>query len=369
MGKSLYKDTLSLLKKASKIAPEGNHLRRLQVLTGMICSCMRTRSSSLEGISTCPSSSSKDVESNIRQSKRWLSSKWTDWDSFFAPFAERMLASLAKKGELVLVVDGSTTAGGCITLMLSVIWGEYAIPVAWITKKGKKGHFKESVHLDLVRCAKKVLPDGCRVVLLGDGEFDGLELRELCKEFHWEFVLRTSTDRQVDCGGENIGSLGSIPRLQDNESVFLESACDGDNAVFWLADGFKDPILLLTNMDLGEMACEYYRKRFKIETLFKQLKSAGFNLHKSKIKNPERVRNLIIVVAFAFIFTFCIGVILKADPPKNTGKFARKDRLKSMSPITLAQKCIKKAKKTAKIIFSDFSKNWEPLFSQNKVYG
>jgi hypothetical protein len=149
----------------------------------------------------------------------------------------------------------------------------------------------------------------------------------------------------------------------------LESACDGDNAVFWLGNGFKTPILLLSNMDLGEMACEYYRKRFKIETLFKQFKSAGFNLHKSQIEKPQSVENLKIVVAFSFIFTFCIGLLLKENLPQKIRNFARKDRAKSMSPITLAQKCIKKAKKIAKLIFSNFSKNWQPLFCQNKVYG
>jgi hypothetical protein len=92
MGKSLYKDMLSLLKKANKIEPRGNHLRRLQVLTGMICCCMRTKSSNLEGINNEKKSKSKNIESKIKQSKRWLTIKWTNWDSFFAPFAEKILA-------------------------------------------------------------------------------------------------------------------------------------------------------------------------------------------------------------------------------------------------------------------------------------
>jgi hypothetical protein len=44
------------------------------------------------------------------------------------------------------------------------------------------------------------------------------------------------------------------------------------------------PIFLMTNMNLGEMACRYYRKRFKIENLFKSMKSAVFNLYKSKVE-------------------------------------------------------------------------------------
>jgi len=89
-------------------------------------------------------------------------------------------------------------------------------------------------------------------------------------------------------------------------------------------------------MDLGEMACGYYRKRFKIKTLFKQLKFAGFRLHQSKIESQTRVKNLVIVIDFAFIFTFCICVLLKNEPQATINKFARNDRIDSMRPITLA---------------------------------
>jgi len=362
MGKSLYKDMLSMLTKASTIKPTGNHLRRLNVLAGMICSSMGTKSSSLEGLSDKESKTAKQSESHVKQSKRWLSSKWTDWETFFAPFATKMLLGLSKKGELVLVIDGSQTAGDCVTLMLSVIWHGYAIPLAWLTKKGEKGHFPEEMHLDLVAVVEKIIPVDCRIVFLGDGEFDGLKLRQCCKKLKWEFVLRTSVDRKVDCGGE-VAHLGSLSPPPGSETVFLKDACDGDNAIYWLGKGYENPVLLLTNMDLGEMACDYYRRRFKIETLFKQLKSAGFGLHRSKIKSCTRVKNLIIVIAFAFIFTFCMGVLLKNEPQEMISKFARKDRVDSMRPITLAQKCISKAQNIAKIIFSNFSKSWEVIFT------
>ena len=64
-------------------------------------------------------------------------------------------------------------------------------------KKGEKGHFPEDMHLDLVAVVKKIIPSSCRAVFLGDGEFDGLNLRQACKNLKWEFVLRTSVDRKM----------------------------------------------------------------------------------------------------------------------------------------------------------------------------
>lgn len=363
MGKSLHKDILSVLKSASPSPPEGNHLRRLTVLACMVCSCIQTKSSSLEGLSSEKAGSDKQSESRVKQSGRWLSSKWTDWGTFFAPFARRMLAALGRsKGELVLVVDGSQTGSGNTTLMVSVLCKGYAIPLAWLTKKGEKGHFPEQMHLDLAALVDQLLPGGCRVVFLGDGEFDGLKLRTACKGYGWEFVLRTSTDRKVDCGGES-AQLRSLCPHKGEEIAFVEDACDGDNAICWHGKGHKDPVLLLTNMDLGAMACDYYRRRFKVETLFKCLKSGGFKLDKSRVEAPEKLKNLLIVVAFAFIFTFSIGVLLKLTDPETIAKITRYDRLDKIHPITLAQKCISKYLHLATLIFSNLSKNCFGFFT------
>ncbi len=123
-------------------------------------------------------------------------------------------------------------------------------------------------------------------------------------------------------------------------AVAIEDACLGSHAVLWKGKNFQDPIALLTNMELGPMACQYYRRRFKIETMFKQFKSAGFQLQKSMLSQPTRVQNLIIVVAIAFIFTLCIGLLLKEQNHKAIAPFLRVDRINKMSPITMAQKAI-----------------------------
>jgi len=157
VSKSLYKSTLDFLILQSPIEPKGNHLRRLNTFAAMVCSCIKTKKSSLEGISRPEGASSKQSESHISQAKRWVSSKWTDWETFFAPYAGKLLAKIAAKGELVLVIDGSETAADCVTLMLSVVWRGYAIPLAWITRKGKKGHFSEDVHLELLVMGKKIM--------------------------------------------------------------------------------------------------------------------------------------------------------------------------------------------------------------------
>lgn len=366
MSQSLYKDTLKFLSTHSKIPIQGHHQKRLSMLCLMICSTIKEKDCSLEGISRPVEMAEKQSESSIKQAKRWLSSKWTDWASFFAPYIENLLHKIATQGELILVIDGSETGSGCVTLMLSVIWKGYALPIVWFTKEGKKGHFSEDVHMKLITIAQNLITDlKCRVVLLGDGEFDGAKLRKQCEMLGWEFVLRTSLDRKIDCGGE-IAQMKDLGPQSNSEIAFVQNACQGHHAILWQDKNFESPIPLLTNMELGQMACAYYRKRFTIETLFKQMKSAGFQIHKSKLKGAYQVANLIIIVAFAFIFTFCLGLLLKKATKTTLQLFVRADRVDKMSPITIAQKCIRQNLSIALAFFSDFASKWDVFCSSSQ---
>ena len=69
--------------------------------------------------------------------------------------------------------------------MLSVVVGKRAIPVFWVLKKGKKGHFPSEMHVDVVRSSvenlRSFLNPQSTITLLGDGEFDSVELQKCCQ--------------------------------------------------------------------------------------------------------------------------------------------------------------------------------------------
>jgi Transposase DDE domain len=232
-----------------------------------------------------------------------------------------------------------------------------------VVKKGEKGHFSEQMHLDVLNMLLPAIPPDCRVVLLGDGEFDGAQLLRWCTGHQWEFVLRTSCDRQVDFGDEK-GRIDALSMPKGHKSLFLPSALPGINAVFWHEKRFENPIFLLTNMELGAMACQYYKRRFKIETMFKQLKSKGFQLHKTMLICPKKLSNLIIVVASAFILTFCLGCFVKCKCDEKTIRtMVRKHKIASKGFINIAQICWDDAFNIALLFFSDLSKNFDWIFT------
>jgi hypothetical protein len=369
MRKSVYKDILNFLLQVHGRRAKGQYLNRLHKLCSMAEACMQTKRCTVEALSqSCEQYGSDKMDSHVQHSKRWLGNKWVDWEFFFLPLAKHFLLCASASGApLVFVIDGSQTSRNHSSLMVSVLCRGFALPVAWVVKRRTKGHFPQQMHLDLLQILCRALPEDCRVVLLADGEFDGQLLRELCLEKQWEFVLRTSKDHLVDFGGEMapIGRLQPRPRKR---IIFIERALDEGktNALRWHEKGFEKPIFLLTNLDLGGMACWYYKQRFKIETMFKQLKSKGFQLHKTQLDCPDKISRLLIVAATAFLFTFCMGCFLKGKVAQiQLLAFVRKNKLPAIGHILIAQLCLDKAFHIALLFFSELSKNLDWVFSSS----
>lgn len=307
----------------------------------------------------------RQKESRLAQAKRWLCSKWTDYEAHYQPFIIGFIQKVAKmKQELVFVIDGSETGENCVTLMISLVWGKRSIPIIWLTRQGKKGHFSEQVHIDLLQSLSTVLTQiGIteRVIILGDGEFDGDKWVQFIQSLKWEYVLRTSLDRKVSNNGD-VFPISKLPIYPCSECGFAYLGINISHAVLWKGRKYKDPIPLITNMEVAKMACKYYKFRFSIETLFKDIKSNGFNIHKVKIYHPQRIQNLLIVVCLAFLFAFAIGKAAKKFG-QNLAQICRTDRIKNFADFKLGSKILAFCINNTKCISFFFSKSFDFFIS------
>ena len=77
-----------------------------------------------------------------------------------------------------------------LALWLVLFIKKRAIPIAWLNVEGKKGHFCEAVHVQLLKQVKTMIPDEAEVVILGDGEFDGLDFLTCCYRTHNKFPCK-----------------------------------------------------------------------------------------------------------------------------------------------------------------------------------
>jgi len=317
MGDNLrrYRAIKTALRQLYPKTVKGNQARHMDTLAALISGIVGSRRVSLPEVASKVPDGTKR-ESRVKRFARWVQNERIDADVYFLPFAQELLLGLAER-TLVLAIDGSEVGRGCMTLMVSVLYRKRALPVVWIVVQGNKGHLPEDTHLMLVEQVQAVIPDEADVIFLGDGEFDGVLLQAAIAACGWNYVCRTAKNIQLceegfwftfDDLGITPGHCVGIPEVQ-----FTQQAYGPVLAVAWWDSAYEAPIYLVTNLELAEEACYWYRKRFRIETFFSDQKTRGFHLNKSHLADPQRLARLMLAACLAYLWIIFLGVTAKRD--------------------------------------------------------
>jgi Transposase DDE domain len=297
--------------------PSGTVARHLSTLAALISGIVGGKSTQLPHIATKVPDGTKP-ESRVKRFTRWLDNDRILEEMYFLPYADVLLRHLALQ-TVVLVMDGSGVGRGCTALMIHVVYKGRALPLAWRVRQAPKGHFPEDLHIAVVALMREVIPEGTKVVFLGDGEFDGTALQATLHEAGWSSVCRTAMSTVATWEGETFrldtlracSKPGTLIALK--EVKFTRDAYGPVMVLSCWAKGYQEPLYLVSNMATAEEAGRLYEKRFRIETFFSDQKSRGFHIHKSHMSDVQRLSRLLIAACLAYIWIVYLGSICEKD--------------------------------------------------------
>jgi hypothetical protein len=320
----VYTKVLKVLKQMVKMEDP----RHVVTLAMMVAGIVTGRNAQLSAMSSeiLVAAKEKSIEMRLR---RWVKHSGIDAEVVYLPFALQILEALAPMG-LVLVMDGSQAGRGCMVLMVGVLYKKRALPIAWIVYKGKKGHTTAQRHIQALEKVLPLLPSESEVVLLGDAEYDTIEMIVWVQEnTTWGYVLRTSPQIYVQ-EGQQSQPIRDYPMakgqvFQRSQVGFTQSAEVTLNLIGWWSSCYEEPLYLVTNLSNAYQACKYYRRRFQIETLFSDQKSRGFQIHKSHLSDPARLGRMLVAACLAYLWMICQGIWVIAT--HHTGLIDRTDRV------------------------------------------
>ena len=286
--------------------------RHLNILTGMITGIVQGKKCQFESMAGKVPDKSK-VSSRVKKFSRYTQNERIEQQNYYIPFIEALVLGLVSCGSLVLVMDGSEVGRNCLALVVSVIYKGRAIPLAWQVVTGKKGHFPETAHLELLEKVKAIIPLEADVIFLGDGEFDGIGLQADIEASGWHYVCRTAKNRWV-CEQDTWLQLKELDlQVGDYFSLddvgFSQLAYEPVLVIVWWHPDYKEPLYLVSNFELADEALYWYRFRFRIETFFSDQKSRGFHLDKSHISDPQRLARLMIAACLAYVWIIFLGLL------------------------------------------------------------
>jgi hypothetical protein len=312
-----YRAIRDALAQCYPTSSQGNFARHLNTLAALISGIVGSKSSQLPHIATKVPDGTKP-ESRVKRFTRWLDNDHSLEEVYFLPYADGLLRHLALQ-TVVLVMDGSGVGRGCTALMLHVVYKGRALPLAWRVRQAPKGHFPEDLHIAVVALMREVIPEGAKVVFLGDGEFDGTALQATLHEAGWSYVCRTAMSTVATWEGETfrLDTLGACSKpgtlIALQEVKFTRDAYGPVMVLSCWAKGYHEPQYVVSNMATAEEACRLYEKRFRIETFFSDQKSRGYHIHKSHMSDVQRLSRLLIAACLAYIWIVYLGSVCEKE--------------------------------------------------------
>jgi len=247
-------------------------------------------------------------ESNYKRLQRFLH----NFELPYAQLAQFVVKLLGIKGPYLLALDRTNWKVGAVDvniLMLSIVYRGIGFPVVWLVlpKTGNSDTIERETLIEIFIDLFGTQNIQC---LLGDREFVGKRWFRFLRQHRIKFQMRLKKDTLVR---NSRGKLVQVWRLfastRVNQILVIPEARQMWGMELFLSGCYlgSGEYLILVSPEHSPAPHQEYKKRWGIETLFGALKSRGFNLEETHLKDPERLSRLLALLAIAFTLAFVVG--------------------------------------------------------------
>lgn len=255
---------------------------------------------------------------------RFLANDLVSCDVVMEPFAREILARAAESAPAVtMIMDQTKASDRHQILMLSVRWGERALPVAWRVEE-TDGAIGFAVQRDLLDAAAGWLPPGTKVVLMADRFYGTPDLIGWCRDRRWDYRLRLKGNLLARVGGKKT-TTGDLARSAAHyfEDAELTARRITTNIGIIRDPGHCEPWIIAMSEKPGYLSTLDYANRWGIEPMFSDFKSRGFGIEHTHLQYPDRLARLILVMALALYWAVSVGMWDAASFPTPDEKKAQ----------------------------------------------
>lgn len=219
---------------------------------------------------------------------------------------------LPKRGKVTLCIDRTEwDFGKCQVniLMIVVRCRHITIPLYWELLDNNSGNSNTDDRIGLLKKCIRLL--GGRIGLfLGDREFIGHRWLKFLKDQGIRFCVRVpkhhKATRQVGLK-EHVHTVEQL--LQGRKTLRL-SGCRVDG--IWgniYAKALKDgDLLFLFGTAKAEFLAQLYKKRWRIECFFQNVKKRGFDLESTHLRDLDKLKKLVALASIAYAIVANVGL-------------------------------------------------------------
>jgi len=215
--------------------------------------------------------------------------------------------------EVSLVMDRTDLEDRWSVLTLGAAYQKRLLPLAWDVLSF--GGTSADRQIGLLKRVRPYLPSAqqVRVNFYGDCEFRAVPLQQTCKDFGWHWQVGLKSDVYFQSSDGLWQPLRDLD-LQQGQRRYLQGVALTQEHAF-------GPVNLIADWSPNQDSPRYWaldqaanvqawrrgRKRYWIEPTFRDWKSYGFDLEKSKLDDAERLNVLMLGMALTTVWMIHIG--------------------------------------------------------------
>jgi hypothetical protein len=255
-----------------------------------------------------------DSRSHYQRLKRWLQEGGQGKGLWVEMLRAAM--SLLSEESSCLILDGSSWKWGGKEyhfLTLSLLYRGVSVPIFWI-ELSRLGISSQWHRRWLLRMACKLFSLKGKV-LLADREYIGSEWFALLEEKEISFVIRLrkgNYEQQIEQKGKKTAKLERKARAKVGKVVWQSFTLQGHCYSFVLKAyrerSGKIALLRFISSLPADKALQYYMDRYRIEPMFRHLKSNGFHLESLHVQKEYKVQLMMAAVVLAYCLSVVYGL-------------------------------------------------------------
>lgn len=288
--------------------PRQNKKQR-QGLALLTATMLDVRSANLMDLAASLPRDAERIDMRYQYIARLLGNEHVDVDWVMDPFAREVLERASTGGrQLVLIIDQTQANDTQQAVVVAVRVGGRSLPIAWRVKE-TEGAIGFSEHRHALEVARKLMPAGAKVVLMGDRFYGGPELIAWCREAGWDWRLRLKADLLVfEDGGESTVAQCFLRGERMLRNVELTAKRVRTNIGMVHEDGHPEPWFIAMSDAPTKAKTFDYGLRWGIEAMFSDFKSRGFGIESSRLQRTDRMDRLILVMTLALYWAVSTGM-------------------------------------------------------------
>lgn len=288
-------------------------------IASSILTCRNVNTSELANV--LPRKVNSDEE-RYRYINRWLANDKITPHRVMQGFVPEMLELLGENDQtVILMMDQSKISDGMECLMISARLGMRATAIGWkvVQTKGEIGFNEQK---ELLEKVAKMIPQGINVLLSADRFYGTANLIKWCQDQKWQYRIRLKSNLILQHQGGELAT-GELQKLGLHaiEDAELNKTGVKTNIGVLHEQGHKEPWIIAMDCKPNKGRTLDYGMRWGIEALFSDMKTRGFGITKTRLKNPKRIERLILVLAIA-----CFWAISTGMQPREAKKYVSKKK-------------------------------------------